>query len=191
MTTSLEEALRTIRTLRKQNRRLRMAKPDSYESYLRSPHWLELRRTHLDNTAFCCACKSKSRLVLHHIYYSRLGSERTGDLIVLCSNCHQKLHDFLDSKYPGDSTGAKVRRTQRLFEEVFEVPWQPQFEVRMPGRSQGRPRGLTKAQKKARQKQHRATRPKALSNDADRPPDTTGHKSRLNKGWLQRPERVC
>lgn len=176
---TLDDAMNLLRKVRKQNKRLRrQVGSKSYQDYLESPHWQHLRRMYITSKSQCCGCNSKKNLVLHHIYYSRLGDERTGDLAILCASCHDKLHKFLDSKYPGEKTSFKARKTAKCFESVFERPWQPEFEVRLPGRSQGRPQGLTKAQKKARSKifkRNRALQAQRVSQtQPDRLLDTTG-----------------
>ena len=33
---------------------------------------------------------------IHHISYERIGNERFGDLMVLCRDCHQTLHEFIE-----------------------------------------------------------------------------------------------
>jgi 5-methylcytosine-specific restriction endonuclease McrA len=130
-------------------RSTRKWKKTPYSKYLASEHWQNLRSTYLPK-ASCAGCNSRADLELHHIHYSRVGAERTGDLTVLCRPCHEKLHKFLDERYPGSKTWQKARKTKEHFHLVFGAEWRPQFEVRLPGRSQGRPLGLTEAQAKAR-----------------------------------------
>lgn len=35
---------------------------------------------------------------VHHIDYRRVGNERFGDLVVICSGCHDELHRWIDAK---------------------------------------------------------------------------------------------
>lgn len=61
--------------------------------YLRSRHWRTLRREKIADVGYKCQrCKTRERLDVHHLTYSRLGHERLSDLKVLCRACHQKEH---------------------------------------------------------------------------------------------------
>ena len=65
----------------------------SYQDYLSSPKWN--RRKHAfyrTNEKSCAACASKTRLLIHHLSYERLGHERDDDLVILCWDCHDELH---------------------------------------------------------------------------------------------------
>jgi hypothetical protein len=37
----------------------------------------------------CQHCRSRRRLTIHHLTYTRLGHERRADITVLCWPCHQ------------------------------------------------------------------------------------------------------
>lgn len=62
----------------------------SYSAYMRSGGWgLTRRRLGRD----CCeVCGKRVGLVLHHMTYVRLGSERPEDVCTLCSACHGEAH---------------------------------------------------------------------------------------------------
>ena len=91
----------------------------TYREYLDSPHWKdksqwikEIRSIKkIENTDFkdslglpmtmemptnewiCDGCEKKvKRVQIHHLSYDCLGSERSEDLVLLCSSCHKKVH---------------------------------------------------------------------------------------------------
>lgn len=77
---------------------------ESYQEYLDSDHWQNLKKTHIySNAKVCCfICnhdykQSGSYLLIHHINYKSLGSEKPlflwfGDFVIVCDKCHEKLH---------------------------------------------------------------------------------------------------
>jgi hypothetical protein len=77
-------------------KRIRELGYSDYDEYLRSPHWIDLRRRWIAKgfpwACFCCG--GTNRLVLHHASYDRLGAERLTDLVCLCWSCHRGLHNF-------------------------------------------------------------------------------------------------
>jgi hypothetical protein len=81
-------------------RRLRRLGFSSYAEYLGSELWETNRQRwfleHQD-TLTCYLCASQSNIQLHHRNYSRVGAERTDDLVPLCSGCHLKVHRFVDA----------------------------------------------------------------------------------------------
>jgi len=67
---------------------------DHYSVYIQSVEWQvksSLERTKNPN---CSLCNRKGVLHVHHRTYVRLGEEKDGDLIVLCSDCHELFHNF-------------------------------------------------------------------------------------------------
>jgi DNA-directed RNA polymerase subunit N (RpoN/RPB10) len=38
----------------------------------------------------------RSNMHVHHIDYDRVGNESLGDLVVVCGDCHRKLHEFFN-----------------------------------------------------------------------------------------------
>src|SRR5579885_1010625 len=81
-----------------------------YTHYINSPEWKK-RRAHLLQAAGyrCQVCrhpKLPSKLQVHHLTYERLGNELSGDLVVVCTECHPKLDRI------------RQRHTQRRQEEA-------------------------------------------------------------------------
>jgi hypothetical protein len=64
-----------------------------YKDYIKSLEWRNKRFSYYSrHKKECVLCKSDKRIGLHHIDYTRLGSERDEDLIVLCWRCHERYH---------------------------------------------------------------------------------------------------
>ena len=70
------------------------------KEYMTSFGWRMKREAVLRRDNSCCqSCGATERLEVHHITYKRLGNEDLGDLIVVCRNCHQKIHDRYGYNY--------------------------------------------------------------------------------------------
>jgi hypothetical protein len=70
----------------------------SYAEYLRTPEWDEKRRAAYRKADYRCQLcdASGTELHAHHRSYARRAREREeGDLIVLCANCHKRVHEFI------------------------------------------------------------------------------------------------
>ena len=96
-----------------------------YNAYLQSEHWKKLRNSRIkweSGVAECAACHKKTTNVqLHHVSYKRLGNERKEDLIVLCNECHWRVHHneafrklLLEYRevYSGKETMAQHKKSQ-------------------------------------------------------------------------------
>lgn len=72
----------------------------SYEEYLSSVHWSNLRDAKLkQHGSFCCRCKRGDHLQIHHVIYrSRWEDSKLEDLEVLCRRCHEKHHGIKRKK---------------------------------------------------------------------------------------------
>lgn len=62
----------------------------NYGAYLKSEHWLTIRKGYGEGK--CTVCDSDESLNLHHKHYNTLGAEQAEDLVLLCRSCHQKFH---------------------------------------------------------------------------------------------------
>jgi len=63
-----------------------------YSQYLQTDHWLNFRISILSERPVCEHCGAKSVLNIHHETYERLGREEPTDVLVLCRDCHCKIH---------------------------------------------------------------------------------------------------
>ena len=69
-----------------------------YQDYLSTPEWNIIRKFALRDANYQCQLCDATGVMLHvhHKRYPRRGEEQPEDLIVLCENCHAKVH----GKYP-------------------------------------------------------------------------------------------
>jgi hypothetical protein len=100
---------------------LKAAGFDDYADYLNSPHWRALRTNALGDNA-CCMCSGREELQVHHRSYRRLGRENESDLMVLCRVCHNRVHRWLDAKYPQRSVCFKSERTDQAIAALSKIP---------------------------------------------------------------------
>jgi hypothetical protein len=82
----------------------------TYQEYLASEHWKDLRRrfwaSKLHNrTCFVCG-KGNVPLDVHHNSYRKMGREPLWHLCLLCRDCHTTTHKFLKTRQKGCLWGA-------------------------------------------------------------------------------------
>jgi hypothetical protein len=66
---------------------------DTYQAYLASPHWKEVRQQAIERAGgSCMLCNRNGTLHVHHRTYERLGAEEPMDIIVLCASHHRQFH---------------------------------------------------------------------------------------------------
>ncbi|NCB03873.1 MAG: hypothetical protein EOM67_17230, partial [Spirochaetia bacterium] len=68
---------------------------DEYQKYLQTDHWQKTKRAMLDLKPYrkCELCGSREHeFHVHHMTYENIGHEGYMDLVVLCSECHKKVH---------------------------------------------------------------------------------------------------
>lgn len=88
---------------------------DNYSDYLDSKHWAHLRRMYWESgqSHYCRICESTKKLVIHHRTYETLGYEDIyKDVVMLCQNCHEKIHFFGNQKTP-------LRRRELIAREEY------------------------------------------------------------------------
>lgn len=86
-----------------------------YQDYLEGGHWRQFRREFYreKNRVLCEACGGNdSRISLHHKTYERLGRERFEDVVMLCEDCHDRVHS-----YDGDVEKATANFIQDVYHE--------------------------------------------------------------------------
>ncbi len=75
-------------------------RPLDYDTYLKGPHWLQLRKEVLAKRSTCERCGTDRRLQLHHTYYYKDGRsvlyrerQHSDVFLVLCHDCHMHTHN--------------------------------------------------------------------------------------------------
>lgn len=65
-------------------------------AYLASPQWNTRRKLVLTRDHYTCRqCGINTvPLEVHHLHYRNLGNEPLTDLVALCRDCHQSIHDI-------------------------------------------------------------------------------------------------
>lgn len=91
----------------------------TYNSYLKTEHWKNLRLKKLKDKPLCQICGTNKGLHVHHKRYKYQGksilfNERLEDLITLCSSCHRLVHRYFGIKV--NKINKKILRVKRLLE---------------------------------------------------------------------------
>lgn len=101
---------------------------EKYDEYIASDSWKEKRQEVFAIQGHQCSiCGALSNLRVHHMNYDNLFHEEDNqysDLIVLCDDCHTKLHDFIkDHKEEIDNLKIKLITTKsdcyKYYKEKF------------------------------------------------------------------------
>lgn len=73
-----------------------------YHGYLKSDVWKRKRKSAIEKAGYKCSlCGTAKNLNVHHITYENVPFEEDDDLIVVCRQCHEKLHEN-DAKRKGE-----------------------------------------------------------------------------------------
>jgi len=68
-----------------------------YKLYLQSDEWAERRLRILRRDNYTCRiCSSTTNLHVHHLTYDRKYNESDYDLITICKDCHEIVHELGD-----------------------------------------------------------------------------------------------
>jgi hypothetical protein len=66
----------------------------SYDDYLKTEYWVEIKKSmHERFGSHCYQCTSRKFLRVHHLRYPPRGQESYNCLMILCADCHAKIHD--------------------------------------------------------------------------------------------------
>lgn len=69
-----------------------------YREYLRSDHWIKFKHGYSRKYKNeCYLCGDTQWLELHHVTYERLGKELQTDVVYLCRDCHELVHQKTQS----------------------------------------------------------------------------------------------
>lgn len=105
----IDEAWFNIAT-KKHNSDIQQLRSMDYKLYLETPHWKRLRAAMiLVNRSRCQLCISpeaawgyEHRIHVHHLTYKNRGAEQFEDLMLLCDDCHTKVHEDKDYARRGE-----------------------------------------------------------------------------------------
>lgn len=65
-----------------------------YDAYLQSPEWAERRRRVLRRAGGICeGCLTNRATQVHHLTYARVRAEMLFDLVAICGDCHERIHE--------------------------------------------------------------------------------------------------
>lgn len=66
-----------------------------YASYLKTEHWIHFRGEVIKHyNGKCAVCNSEKELNVHHRSYKNRGRETFNDVVLLCRDCHSKIHEI-------------------------------------------------------------------------------------------------
>ena len=70
----------------------------SYEEYLQTLEWLEIRAVKLEEAGYTCEnCRLPAPwLECHHLEYPQRGTETNKHLLACCQPCHRAIHKIKD-----------------------------------------------------------------------------------------------
>lgn len=91
----------------------------NYYEYIASPQWAAKRAACIERDGCCRGCGAKEHLQAHHCSYGRLGREKNKDLVTLCRNCHERVHEALDRQFPDLPLSRRVKQTAAVFPKLF------------------------------------------------------------------------
>ena len=71
-----------------------------YIDYLQSDDWKIRRKELMDLANWICSNCGEKAILLHHLNYNNLGNEELDiDVITLCTDCHNEIHEKGDYGY--------------------------------------------------------------------------------------------
>jgi hypothetical protein len=126
----------------------------SYDAYLFSEHWAEVKAAaHERAGRKCQICGSTQRLNVHHNTYTRIGEELPTDVVVLCKKCHEKFHNI-----PSQTTPLpQPKRGESLDPTTSEIKPKPKRIKPIPMRKRKRINGLVELSPGKQRKWNRKT----------------------------------
>ena len=89
----------------------------SYNEYLKSDHWKNLRGQKYYKPRSCAICHSTKNLHVHHLIYKNLYNIKTTDLRVFCERCHKlthKLHKQGLIKFKSENHHSRFATTKNI-----------------------------------------------------------------------------
>ena len=73
---------------------------EEYIEYLKSAEWNERRKMFMEEADWICSECGAKATQLHHLSYDNLGEEELDiDVVALCKECHEDIHDRSGEDY--------------------------------------------------------------------------------------------
>jgi len=73
-----------------------------YKAYLQSEDWHEKRRLVYDRcNGICEGCRLKRSTQVHHKTYQNVGNEFLFELLGVCKDCHERIHEEVENENTG------------------------------------------------------------------------------------------
>lgn len=93
--------------------------PEMKAAYYKLDHWMKRKYARQDRDGGACVlCLSSDDLRCHHVSYGRLFNEPLEDLLTLCAECHDRVHEKCGLKFP---SGVSVQYAHWLGWKGFEA----------------------------------------------------------------------
>lgn len=86
----------------------------SYAEYLQSDAWGEKRDRIMQRDRGTCRYCGCGATDVHHKTYDRIFSESDDDLVAICRECHQFVHDKLSNKRDWQGSSPRMRQIVRI-----------------------------------------------------------------------------
>ena len=90
---------------------------EQYSIYLQLDHWQKVKKAMYSMKSRCHVCFiGEENLNIHHLTYENIGNEGYFDLVVLCKDCHKKIHE---DKYDLSKTVDRKSISELIRERAF------------------------------------------------------------------------
>jgi 5-methylcytosine-specific restriction endonuclease McrA len=67
-----------------------------YKRYLLTPHWERVKKSAYGRFGkVCFSCSKTRKIEVHHLSYKNRGCENMEDLMLLCEDCHEMVHETM------------------------------------------------------------------------------------------------
>lgn len=99
----------------------RAPSPREREEFYQSRTWYKIRENARRRDFFICRiCENKNALDGHHLTYERWGGgEEPRDILSLCRDCHDKIHEKIED--PNEEAKEKAARAADFNEHLWEM----------------------------------------------------------------------
>lgn len=131
----------------------------SYQRYLESPHWRDLRLAKFEECGrHCQNCNTLDKIRVHHVRYRNLIDCVPADLVVLCEDCHNDFHNAAQLQ------SLKLKDCEELFQIRHLINWLRT----LPPEDRRSARGAARRQRKQEKRRIIKCKPRILHNKIKR-----------------------